>query len=87
MRINENNYSTLKRASEITGEDYDIKWFDAENFDGYIDTDELISIIDDLIYEVGRLEERLEDLEEDIRDNYKRIPISEQVGINDDDFI
>lgn len=79
MRVDESNYSTLERASEITLTDYDIKWFNAENIDGYIDTETLTNIIEDLINEVDRLQEKIEDIEQDIKDNYKAIPIAEQV--------
>lgn len=87
MRVDVSNFETLKRASEITLTDYNIRWFDAENIEGYIDGEDLLSIIDDLIYEVDRLEEQIEDIKEDIRDNYKPISYAEQVGINDSDFI
>lgn len=87
MRVDESNYEILEKASKITVTDYDIKWFDAENIDGYIDNDSIISMIEDLICEVGRLEERIDDLEQDIEDNYKPIPIAEQLGISDKDFI
>ena len=87
MRVDESNYEILEKASKITVTDYDIKWFDVENIDGYIDNDSIISMIEDLICEVGRLEERIDDLEQDIEDNYKPIPIAEQLGISDKDFI
>lgn len=87
MRVDESNFETLKRASDITLTDYDIKWFDAENIDGYIDADNIISMIEDLIYEIGCLKEKIEDREQDIKDNYRRIPTAEQVGISNKDFI
>ena len=87
MRVDVSNFETLKRASEITLTDYNIRWFDAENIEGYIDGEDLLSIIDDLIYEVDRLEEQIEDIKEDIRDNYKPISYAEQVGVRDSDFI
>jgi len=87
MRVDENNFDILKRASDITLTDYDIKWFDAENIDGYIDGDNVISMIEDLIYEISCLNEKIEDMKRDIEDNYRRIPMSEQLGINDKDFI
>lgn len=85
MLVNENNLDILEKASNITSQDYEIKWFDEEN--GYISTDNLFTIIEDLICEVDKLEEQLEDLNNDIKDNYKPIPVSEQVGISEKDFI
>lgn len=87
MRVDENNFEILDKASKITGTDYEIKWYDAENINGYIETENLISIIEDLIYEIDRLQEELEDIEQDIKDNYKPIPEAEQVGISVRDFI
>lgn len=87
MIVNESIYDILEKASNITLTNYDIKWFDAENISGYIKEENLIDIIEDLILEVNRLEEEIEDIEEDIRDNYKRISNDEQVGISSKDFI
>lgn len=87
MKVDESNFSILEKASKITSTDYEIKWFDAENIDGYIDVETLIYIIEDLICEVDRLQEELEDMEQDMQDNYKPIPLAEQVGISDRDFI
>lgn len=87
MRINEGNFDILDKASNITGTDYNIRWFDAENISGYIDDDDLVSMIEDLVCEIDRLEEKIEDMEQDIKDNYRRIPIAEQVGVSDRDFI
>lgn len=52
-----------------------------------ISIDDLIGCIEDLDSEVERLKEKYEDLEKDLEDNYRPIPISEQVGISDKDFI
>lgn len=87
MIVNENNFEVIDRASKRTLTDYGIKWFDAENISGYIENDSLISIIEDLLGEIEHLEEQIEDIENDIRDNYKPIPLSEQYGISDKDFI
>ncbi len=82
MEVDESNFKILDRASKITGTDYDIKWFNAEEIDGYIEEDNLISMIEDLICEVDRLQEELEDTIQDRNDNYKPIPYEEQIGYN-----
>ena len=87
MKIDESNFSTIKTVSDKTGTEYDIKWYDAENIDGYVETETILCMFEDLIYEIDKLEERLDDLIEDIRDNYKKVPVSEQVDISDRDFI
>lgn len=47
----------------------------------------LIDLYSDLYGDYLSLQEELEHLKQDIEDNYKPISISEQVGIDDKDFI
>ena len=89
MVINKEIYETIKKAQEITMTDYcsEIYWKNKEELDGYIDEEILISIIKDLIYEVGCKEEEIEDIKRNLEDNYVPISISSQVEITDRDFI
>lgn len=73
MKVDESNYSTLSKVSDITFTDYEIRWFDAENINGYIEIDSLLSMVEDLICEVDHWKEKYEDLEQDIKDNYKYV--------------
>ena len=50
-------------------------------------TEELIWLCEDLYYENKRLQEKLDDLEEDLQENYMPKSKSEQYGISDSDFI
>lgn len=70
----------FKEISDLTLGDYEIKG-------NFISVESLLDMIFDLLNEVHIKEELLEDMEQDIQDNYKRISISEQVGISDKDFI
>ena len=45
----------------------------------YLEQNDVLSIIEDLLIEIGNLEEKYEDLERDMQDNYKHIPIEEQI--------
>ena len=45
----------------------------------YLEQNDVLSIIEDLLVEIGTLEEKYEDLERDMQDNYKHIPIEEQI--------
>ena len=45
----------------------------------YLEENDVLSIIEDLLVEIGNLEEKYEDLERDMQDNYKHIPIEEQI--------
>lgn len=89
MRVTPDNYETLKKVSDITLVDYDIKWFDAENIDGYIDSESLLSMIEDLIVEYNHKKEEIEDLHQDIEDNYepKRIDPYDYYGVSRSDFL
>lgn len=63
MRIDETNFETLQRAYDITGKTNKIFWRDAENIDGYIDYEDLISLMDALIDEYNYKRDELQDLE------------------------
>lgn len=45
----------------------------------YLEQNDVLSIIEDLLVEIGNLEEKYEDLERDMQDNYRHIPIEEQI--------
>ena len=45
----------------------------------YLEQNDVLSIIEDLLVEIGNLEDKYEDLERDMRDNYRHIPIEEQI--------
>ena len=65
MKVDEAIFETIMKAEKITLTNYgeEIIWKDAENIDGYITSETLLTIIDDLIHEVYYLEEKIEDLE------------------------
>ncbi len=60
MRINEDNYNIIDRAEKILFTEYNKHWFDAENIDGYMDEEELLSIIENLCDEIERLQQPTE---------------------------
>ena len=60
---------------KIVMKDYNLKSFKEK--DVYT-LDEILDIIQDLESEKFRLEEELEDLKQDMEENYKRIPVEEQ---------
>ena len=87
MRVDESNFGILQDAYDITGIDDKIYWRDAENIDGYIDTDYIIDLMEELISKYEKLREEKIDLEEDLRTNYKPIGPYEMYGISENDFI
>lgn len=77
--LEEKDLLLMERVKKITGQNY------VEN--NQIEVDKMLDIIQDLICEVGRVQEELEDLQNDVRDNYKRIRNSEMYDINDNTFV
>lgn len=53
----------------------------------YMDVEELKGIIENLDYEIERIQEKYDDLRQDLEDNYRQIPQAEQYSISDRDFI
>ena len=77
MKIELDNYSreVLERVENELMTDY-------ERNGNYIQLEKLIAVIEDLEYQVHRLEEKIEDRERDIEDNYKQISVSSQYGVS-----
>ena len=55
--------------------------------DTILTIEELVGLCEDLYYENKRLQEKLDDLEEDLQENYIPKNKAEQYGISDSDFI
>lgn len=87
MKIDEGLYRIISRATEISGREYNVYWRDSENIEGFIDPDELLTAVDDLIGEYERIEEELEDLKNDMESNYVPVSVASQYDISDRDFI
>lgn len=71
-------YKLKKDISKIVG--YEIAPFT-------MDEDDVISLVEDLVDQYHILEKEFEDYKQDIEDNYRPVPVAEQVGISDRDFI
>ena len=69
---------------KIVMKEYNLKSFKEKDVYSW---DEILDIIQDLDSEKFRLEEELEDLKQDMEENYKKIPANEQYEVFDDDFI
>ena len=61
MKISVDNYDVFERVQNITKVDYEIIWKNAENIEGYIDENTILGMMEDLILEVDRLKEELEE--------------------------
>lgn len=71
--------SSLKKDIEKIV-DYEIEPFEMTE-------DDVISLLEDLVSKYQILKKEFEDYKQDIEDNYRPIPVAEQVGISDRDFI
>ena len=72
------NEKLIEKVKKITGFDYKSK---AE----LVTYEDIISMIEDLTCEYGVLQEKYEDLERDLEDNYIHRPMSDYTGDADDD--
>lgn len=69
---------------QIVMKDEDLKHFSDKDI---YEWDEILGIIEDMEDEIDYLKEKISDMEDDIRDNYKPIPLAELYGVSDKDFI
>ena len=78
-KLTSDELDKVNKASKITSTDYDLKG-------DFIPVEKLASIMEDLLHELDVLQEKYEDLEKDLEDNYKPISYAEQIGYNERDF-
>lgn len=64
------------------------KWIQ-EAFDNkdMVTVEDVLTKVEDLLDELNRVKEEYEDFKRDVEDNYKYIPLAEQLDISDRDFI
>lgn len=48
---------------------------------------DLFEIIDDLVYQKDKLQEEFDEYKQNVKDNYRFVGMSEQVGIDNSDFL
>lgn len=53
----------------------------------FIEIDSMWSMIEDLIAEVEHKNDEIDELKQDIQDNYRPIPVAEQYEVSERDFI
>jgi hypothetical protein len=77
IKLNEDLYNKIKA---ITFTDY-------EAIGDFIPSESIEPMLEDLLLEIDRLQEKYNDLEQNINDNYRAITPAEMYGITDKDFI
>ena len=75
-RLDEYEQKLIKKVQERTITDYEVKG-------EFVPVDSFISMLEDLLAEVDRLEEEKEDFEKNVEENYRRVPIEEQIGYSE----
>ena len=78
-KLQEKEIEKIKRVSKITYTDYEIEG-------RFIPVENLMAAIEDLLIELDKAEEKLEELERDRDENYKPISYAEQIGYRERDF-
>ena len=86
MIVDESNFDILDRVSKMTLTDYEIRWFDEKNINGYIESDSLLSMIEDLLCEIDSWEEKYKDFEQYVEDNYRHLTYAEQINYDPESF-
>lgn len=69
-----------ERIEKTTGNDYDF-------IGNYLPSEKIETVIEDLLCEIHRLEEKYNDFEKEVEDNYKPYTKEEMYGVSDRDFI
>ena len=77
LKIDEDLY---KKITKLTTTDY-------EKYGDFVPVENILPMIQDLVSEVDKLQEKYDDFEQQVKDNYKPISYAEQVGYSERDFI
>lgn len=69
---------------KISMKEYNLDYFKSKDLYTW---DEIIEIIEEMERDMFMLNDRIDMLESDIRDNYERVSVAKQVEVSDRDFI
>lgn len=78
-KLNEDELERMFRASKITMTDYEL-------IGNFAPVENLMAAIEDLLIELDKAEERIEQIERDRDENYKPISYGEQIDYRERDF-
>lgn len=76
-----------ERVEQLTNTEYNGSFYKEPEEPVLVFDDDIESMLENLILEIDRLNEKIEDREKEIAENYERIPVSKQVNITDKDFV
>lgn len=69
---------------KISMKEYNLDYFKSKDLYTW---DEIIEIIEEMERDMFMLNDRIDMLESDIKDNYERVSVAKQVEVSDRDFI
>lgn len=84
IKLTEENYGVFITAENLLKTSY-VNCTNDDDFEGYIEVEDVESMIEDLCNYIDDLEEKIKDMEQDIEDNYIPRPMSDYTGDSYDD--
>lgn len=80
-KLDRDELEFINKAEKLTCTDYEL-------LGDFIPVESMIGVIEDLLLEIDRLEEKIEDLEQNIENNYelKNVNPYEEYGVSERDF-
>lgn len=81
-KLDSEEFKKIEKAINITGGDYDL-------LGEFIPAESLVSMVEDLLLEIDRLEEKHSDLEKVIEEDYELKPFNpySEYGVSEKDFL
>ena len=76
------NDKLIEKVMDATNTDYEVvRLYNKaeEKVETYINTDNLVVALEDMWVEYDHMKEMYEDLKQDVEDNYRPIPVEEQI--------
>lgn len=71
-RMNDNERAIMNKITELTGVNYELHG-------EFVPVESLMSAVSDLLYEIDTVQEKYDDIKNDLENNYRPIPYEEQV--------
>lgn len=80
-KVTDDELKTLERAANFTGGDYEI-------MGNFVPVNKMLNMVEDLLIELGKSDEKIRDMEQDIENNFepKNIDPYEELGLSRGDF-
>ena len=76
------NDKLIEKVMAVTNTDYEVaKFYNRieEKYESYINADNLVVALEDMLVEYDHMKEMYDDLKQDVEDNYRPIPPEEQI--------